>query len=146
VNIFPVQISAPWVLLFGLRSCTRSSVSADSFHRSVYVLLDQVLLTSIDFSILWFRRPWDSSALSLAEVNLATSVSQTWSPLFLVAQVTDLASCARPASAQCCYPQLVFSSIVIVLWFGLLQGDLGIALESPNQKTRGVVVHIVLSQ
>jgi hypothetical protein len=35
VNIFPVQISAPRVLFFGLRSCTRSSVSADSICRSL---------------------------------------------------------------------------------------------------------------
>jgi hypothetical protein len=37
--------------------------------------------------------------------------------------------------------------IHVVLWCGVdesLQGDIGIALESPDQKTRGFVVQIVL--
>jgi hypothetical protein len=37
--------------------------------------------------------------------------------------------------------------IHVVLWYDvveLLQGDLGIALESPDQKTRGFVVQITL--
>jgi hypothetical protein len=37
--------------------------------------------------------------------------------------------------------------ILVVLWYAmveLLQGDPGIALESPDQKTRGFVVQITL--
>jgi hypothetical protein len=30
----------------------------------------------------------------------------------------------------------LFSWIAFVLWLGLLHGDLGVALESPDQKTR----------
>jgi hypothetical protein len=39
---------------------------------------------------------------------------------------------------------LVCSSILFVLWFGLLQGDPGPSLELPNRKTRGFIVQIAL--